>query len=163
MKNILRIRNLAAVSLLVMAPLFSSAQSNGASQQPAPYPTPNFTGNSEQDIRQHDQAVEQWKQQENSRNEELNKKTNLSSSNTKKSDKSESRNAQASVSKEPRKIQYVDIPGFPAYIATGNIEADNANYERAKADWMEAHPQEYEAYLNKNKLTNKKFTRPEGK
>ena len=64
MKNILRIRNLAAAGLLFMAPLFGSAQSNGTSQQPAPYPTPNFTGNSEQDIRQHDQAVEQWKQQE---------------------------------------------------------------------------------------------------
>ena len=163
MKNILRIRNLAAAGLLIMAPLFGSAQSNGASQQPAPYPTPNFTGNSEQDIRQHDQAVEQWKQQEKSRNEELNNKTNLSSSNSSKSAKSAAREAQISGAKEPRKIQYVAIPGFPPFVATGNIDLDNANYERAKADWMAAHPQEYEAYLQNNKLTNKSFTRPKAK
>lgn len=163
MKNILRIRNLAAAGLLFMAPLFGSAQSNGTSQQPAPYPTPNFTGNSEQDIRQHDQAVEQWKQQEKSRNEELNTKTNLSSSNKNKSTHKAVRDAQTSSVKEPRKIQHVDIPGFPAFVATGNIELDNANYERAKADWMAAHPQEYEAYLQNNKLTNKDFTRPVAK
>jgi hypothetical protein len=163
MKNILRIRNLAAAGLIIMAPLFGSAQSNGTSSQPAPYPTPNFTGNSEQDIQQHERSVEQWKQLEKSRNEELNKKTNLSSAKTKKSEDSAVREAQVSGVMEPRKIQYVDIPGFPAFIATGNIDVDNANYARAKAEWIDSHPQEYEAYLNKNKLTNKNFTRPEGK
>jgi hypothetical protein len=163
MKNILRIRNLAAASLLIMAPLFGSAQSNGASQHPAPYPTPNFTGNSEQDIRKHEQAVEQWKQQENGRNEGLSKKTNLTSSNSSKPSKNAAREVQPANAKEPRKIQFVDIPGFPAYLATGNIELDNANYDRAKADWIAAHPQEYEAYLQNNKLTNKNFTRPEAK
>ena len=59
-----------------------------------------------------------------------------------------------------REIQYVSIPGFPAFVATGNQEADERAYQQAKARWIESNQAVYQQYLIDNRITNRKLRRP---
>ncbi len=59
-----------------------------------------------------------------------------------------------------REIKYVSIPGFPAFVATGNQEADERAYQQAKARWIESNQAVYQQYLIDNRITNRKLRRP---
>jgi hypothetical protein len=59
-----------------------------------------------------------------------------------------------------REINYVSIPGFPAFVATGNQEADERAYQQAKARWIESNQAVYQQYLIDNRITNRKLRRP---
>jgi hypothetical protein len=54
----------------------------------------------------------------------------------------------------------VSIPGFPAFVATGNQEADERAYQQAKARWIESNQAVYQQYLIDNRITNRKLRRP---
>ena len=50
---------------------------------------------------------------------------------------------------------HVSSLGFPSYTHTGNKEIDNENYRKAKDEWIEENPDEYESLLQEQK-NNKK-------
>src|SRR5687767_4549794 len=41
----------------------------------------------------------------------------------------------------------IDLPGFPAYLSTGNKDVDDLNYAHAKENWIKENHELYNAYL----------------
>lgn len=169
MKQRLRLQLTLAFSLLLMIPVVSLAQSKSSpGSKPAPYPNLKSTGNPEADIKQHQKAVAKWQEQEKLRNEAIRKSSNLSpkvSPEVKKRLEEKRAGIAPSVTKQKpvpgqREITIVDLPGYPKFIATGNIAADEKNYQTAKAQWMDQNPGLYEKYLKENRLKTGNLKRP---
>lgn len=70
--------------------------------------------------------------------------------NNKKETKSNSVAAQSPKGNEVQSADISGLPGFPAYVNTGNKELDNANYKAAKEAWINENRALYDAYLNQS-------------
>ncbi len=136
----------------------SQSKSTSASKQ-APYPQLKSTGNPEFDKQQHAKAVKTWQEGEKLRLETLKKTTNtpvnVSTSVVPSKQKSSLGTAPVYSSKrmnksQQREISFTDIPGYPKFIATGNSERDNKNYQKAKAKWMDENPDAYQIYIKEH-------------
>jgi hypothetical protein len=51
-----------------------------------------------------------------------------------------------------------DLPGFPAYLNTGNKDLDDANYDAAKQNWINENRPMFDDY--QNEVTRKYMTMP---
>jgi len=161
MKQSLHIKLVLAVGLILLAPMFGFTQNKSVSKdKPAPYPKVKSTGNPQYDEQQHNQAVKQWQENEKKRLAEKQKAgiapVNVSGKQTTPVVKSTAtaKPAQSALSakkvKGQRELTFVDIPGFPKYIATGNPDLDTKNYQLAKAKWMAENPETYQKYVKEH-------------
>lgn len=169
MKQRLRIHLALAFSLLLMIPMLGLAQSHsGNGSQPAPYPKLKTSGSTEAVKKQHEMDVKKWQEQERLRNERIKAGTNTT---PKPSAEKQQRLAEkmagvapakpsSRVSKGTREKVLVDLPGFPKYVYTGDVQADEKNYQLAKAKWMNENPELYEKYIKENRFTNRQLSRP---
>lgn len=56
----------------------------------------------------------------------------------------------ASVSNSSTKAQLSDLPGFPVYINSGNVELDRQNYANAKQLWIENNKELYDNFKKRS-------------
>ncbi|HPH81627.1 MAG TPA: hypothetical protein PL185_03595 [Flavobacteriales bacterium] len=160
MKQCLRVQLLLVFSLMLI-PLASFSQSSAnRGSIPAPYPKLKSTGNAEADRVNHEKAVQAWKETERIRVKSL-QTTNPSVTNTKtkpgkeKADRLAKKN-NGIVDKNIGKNQnqrtevILDLPGYPKYVTTGNVELDEKNYQVAKAKWMDEHSDLYKQYVQQH-------------
>jgi hypothetical protein len=160
MKQCLRVQLLLVFSLMLI-PLASFSQSSAnRGSIPAPYPKLKSTGNTETDRVNHEKAVQAWKESERIRVKSL-QSTNPSVTNTKakpakeKADRLAKKNIGV-VDKNIGKNQnqrtevILDLPGYPKYVTTGNVELDEKNYQAAKAKWMHEHSDLYKQYVQQH-------------
>jgi len=165
MKQCLRVQLLSAFSLmliLMMLPELSFAQSKAQTgSQPAPYPTLKSTGNPETDRLQHEKAVKQWKEAERLRNAKLPVNVKATPADNSHLREKPSAVAVKSVKAVPgqREITFVDIPGYPKFIATGNPKEDEKNYQAAKANWINENPVAYKKYLAEHRIKSDNIKR----
>ena len=148
--------------VMMMLPAVSFAQGKSQSDsQPAPYPTLKSTGNPETDRLQHEKAVKQWKETERLRNAKL--PVNVRATPADRSHLKEKPAASAAKSARhvpgQREITFVDIPGYPKFIATGNPKLDEKNYQAAKAKWINENPDAYKKYLNDHRIKSNNIKR----
>jgi hypothetical protein len=169
MKQRLRIQLVLVFSLLLMIPVVSFAQSkSSAVSQPAPYPNLKSTGNPEADIKQHQKEVQKWQQKEQQRNSSLQKNSNTTSKPSSVSNKriEEKKKGLAPVEKKQktsagqREITVLNLPGYPKFIATGNPELDEKNYQLAKAKWIDENPELYQKHLKEGQMKKGILKRP---
>lgn len=169
MKQRLRIQLVLVFSLLLMIPVVSFAQSKSTSgSQPAPYPNLKSTGNPEADIMQHQKDVQKWQKEEQQRNNSLRNSSNLTA---KPSAVSKQRlvekeagvapsTKKSKLSKGTREITILNLPGYPKFVATGNPDLDEKNYQLAKAKWINENPDLYQKHLKEGQLKSGTLKRP---
>jgi len=169
MKQRLRNQLLLTVSFLLMVPLMFLAQSQSSSEpRPAPYPGLKAKSSPSEVQKQHEKDVQQWKEAERLRNENLKNSRNTS---PKPSADKQKRLAEkmagvapaktnGKVNPQHREVKYVNLPGYPAYVFTGNPALDEKNYQLAKAKWMDENKALYEKYIRENKKSDRKLSRP---
>lgn len=169
MKQRLRIQLVLVFSLLLMIPVVNFAQSKTSTvSQPAPYPNLKSTGNPEADIKQHQKEVQKWQQKEQQRNSSLKKNSNTTSkpsplSNQRIEEKKKGLAPPAKKQKPSvgqREITVLNLVGYPKFIATGNPELDEKNYQLAKAKWIEENPELYQQHLKEGQLKKGTLKRP---
>jgi hypothetical protein len=160
MKQFIYVKIQLAFCLMMLIPMLgiSQSKSTSASRQ-APYPQLKSTGNPEFDKQQHAKAVKIWQEGEKLRletqkktaNVPVNVSTNVVPSKQKASLGTASVYSSQRISKgQQREISFTDIPGYPKFIATGNSELDNKNYQKAKAKWMDENPDAYQKYIKEH-------------
>jgi hypothetical protein len=162
MKQYIYVKFQLAFCLMLMLPMLAISQSKPVTTlKQASYPQLKSTGNPEFDKQQHAKAVKAWQEAEKSRLQAIQKTTNapvnVSSGvapvkqNTKLGTAPTSPAQRISKSQQ-REISFTDIPGYPKFIATGNSELDNKNYQKAKTKWMDQNPDAYQKYVKEHSV-----------
>lgn len=156
MKQCIRVQLLTAICLLLIPLAAISQNQGGKSENPAPFPKLESTGNPEADRINFEKAVKEWNEAERIRVEKLQKdasKSNISSERVvrEKSKPAHQASPSAAVAAgKAREITILDLPGYPKYIVTGDPVQDEKNYQIAKSKWMSENQEAYEKYVKEH-------------
>jgi hypothetical protein len=158
MKQCFRFQFHLLICMLLIS-LAGYSQNKASNASPIPMPKLQSTGNVEVDRANHAKALQNWKEQERNRVEQL-RSNSLDSKNPSakskvaktKSNTQSSSVKSNSVGKDDRirETTIINLPGYPKYISTGNPSLDEKNYQNAKADWINANPEEYSKYVSEH-------------
>ncbi|MCB0820811.1 MAG: hypothetical protein KDC13_09320 [Bacteroidetes bacterium] len=141
----------------MLIPLAAISQNQGGkSENPAPFPKMQSTGNIEADRINYEKAVKEWNEAERMRVQKLQQDASKSNISSKRIEKEKSKPVhQASANEKvaagkAREITILDLPGYPKYIVTGDPVQDEKNYQIAKSKWMSENQETYEKYVKEH-------------